>query len=282
MVDIRPGLMKDCKDLLMVYMGTHWADGYTTVEQVKAVHRGILFHKWGWLVAEHEGTVVGEVIFRIEKNPSLGKIGIIRDIGVDVRFQKRRIGTMLTRAAEEVVREKGAHRVLATTPPEARNYWIKVGYFAKGMSHRIEIAPAKIPARKSKAVATTQHTAVEKLPSSMRFSHISYPGLLAEIVSGIVDLGKKGHLLDFYRGKRLVGVGAIVLREDRSALFAADLTKFGMEDAEIVVLRTAKAASRLRAKSVFSIIPKEHFSLVQDMAQWRSTLERDIPVTRLI
>ncbi|UCE09542.1 MAG: GNAT family N-acetyltransferase [Candidatus Thorarchaeota archaeon] len=282
MVKIRPGIMRDCKDLLMVYMGTHWADGYTTVEQIKTVHRGIIFNKWGWLVAEEKGTVVGEVIFRIEKNPALGRIGIIRDIGVDVRFQKRKIGTKLTRAAEDVLREKGANRVLATTPPEARNYWIKVGYFAKGMSHRIEISPAKVPARKTKAVITSQPKETKKLPTSMSFSHIGYPGLLAEIASEIVDYGKKGRLFEYYVGKSLAGVGAIVLQDDKSALFSADVTKRGLEHLDVALLRTAKGASNLRAKKVCSVIPKEHFALVQNLAPWRSTLERDIPVTRLI
>ena len=57
MVTIRKGEMKDCKDLLTVYMGTHWADGFTTVEQVKAVHKGVGFKNWGWLVAEMDNQV---------------------------------------------------------------------------------------------------------------------------------------------------------------------------------------------------------------------------------
>ena len=111
MVKIRQGKMKDCTDLFEVYQGTRWfyrtrEGGYTTVEQIKEEHRGAAFSRWGWLVAEVKGRVVGEIVFRTEKNPIAGRIGIIRNLDIDVRHQKVMIGTKLTNAAEVVMKKK--------------------------------------------------------------------------------------------------------------------------------------------------------------------------------
>ncbi len=111
MVTIRQGVMKDCKDLLEVYQGTRWFHrvrdgGYTTLEQVNDEHIGSAFERWGWLVAEEKGKVVGEIVFRYENNPVTGRVGIVRNLDIDVRNQKTTIGTKLTRAAEYVLRKK--------------------------------------------------------------------------------------------------------------------------------------------------------------------------------
>ncbi len=282
MVTIRKGVMKDCKDLLTVYQGTHWADGYKTVEQVKAVHRGVTFVKWGWLVAEMKGSIVGEAIFRVEKNPLAGRIGIIKDIGVDVRYQKRKIGTKLTKATEKVLREKRAVRVLATSPPEAYNYWMKVKYFARGKIFKVEIPPSKIPQKKSTKVKTNRLSDITKIPKSMKFSHLAYPGALADMISEIVDRGTKGQLLEYHEKDRLIGVGAVVVDDDKTARFVADVPK-GCEDySELVIVRTARASSRWKATSVSSIVSKDQLVLYTGFAPWSYVQEREIPVTRLL
>ncbi|MGD9396023.1 MAG: GNAT family N-acetyltransferase, partial [Candidatus Thorarchaeota archaeon] len=161
MVTIRQGVMKDCTDLLEVYQGTRWfyrsrKGGYTTVEQVKDEHRGPAFERWGWLVAEEKGKVIGEIVFRAEKNPVSGKVGIIRNLDIDVRNQKTMIGTQLTRAAEDVLRSKRVVRVVATTPPAAYNYWMKIKYFARGSIMKISISATKIPPARTPKVKTVQ------------------------------------------------------------------------------------------------------------------------------
>ncbi|MCK5150681.1 MAG: GNAT family N-acetyltransferase, partial [Candidatus Thorarchaeota archaeon] len=192
MVTIRKGKMRDCKDLLTVYQTTRWfyrtkEKGFKTVEEIKVEHRGVGFKNWGWLVAEKDGVVVGEVVFRTEKNPIVGKIGIIRNVDIDVRHQKSNIGTMLTRAAEVVLKEKRAARVVLMTPPEAYNFWMKISYFARGSLLIIKANPEKIKAIPPKRVKTVRLKEVSGLPKSMEFSNNAAPGLLAEVVRKIVD-----------------------------------------------------------------------------------------------
>ncbi len=280
MVKIRTGTMKDCKDLLEVYMGTRWSEGFSTVEQVKNEHRGVAFERWGWLVATLRGKVVGEIIFRVERNPVAGKLGIIRSLGVDVRYQKRDIGTKLTRAAEKVMKEKGVGRIVATTPPEAYNYWMKVDYHKRYWVMRLESKHGKIPVKRSKKVKTVIVTPKSSLPKSMRFSNLAYPGELAEVVREIVTDKKPGILHEYYSDDSLVGVGGVVL-EGKAARFVADTTVKGEEHAVLVVCSTAKAASKLKAQTVFTLIPQDRLSWYSSFANWKSEMYRDFPVTRL-
>ena len=287
MVSVRQGKMKDCTDLLEVYQGTRWfyrikKGGYTTVEQVKDEHKGAAFERWGWLVAEEKGKVIGEIVFRAEKNPVSGKVGIIRNLDIDVRNQKDTVGTKLTRAAEDVLRTKRVVRVVATTPPAAYNYWMKVKYFARGSIMNISITPAKLPSARTPNVKTVQLKGVTKLPSSMRFSHIAYPGSLAELAGEIIDGQLKGKLMEFYSDERLVGVGAVAQIEAKTAVFAADVTKRGLAVADIVISRTAGFALKWKVKKMISIIPKDHLSIFTSFAKWSSELSTDIPVTRLL
>lgn len=283
MLTIRKGKMKDCKDLLTVYMGTHWADGFTTVEQVKAVHKGVGFKSWGWLVAEMDDQVIGEVLFRTEKNPVAGTLGIITDIGVDVRYQKRLgIGTKLTRAAEDALKKKRVQRVVATSPPEAYNFWMKISYFARGSLENIRINPKKISAKGLRKVDSVQLSDIDSLPKSMRFSHIAHPGSLMQFVRGIVDEGLKGKLFEYYSDDKLVGVGAIIKEDTKNSRFVADVTKAGIDKASIVIAKTVKAAARGKTTNVHSIVPKAFLSTYMEAAKWKTETARDIPVTRLI
>ena len=275
--------MKDCKDLLTVYMGTHWADGFTTVEQVKAVHKGVGFKSWGWLVAEMDDQIIGEVLFRTEKNPLTGTLGIITDIGVDVRYQKRLgIGTKLTRAAEEVLKQKRVQRVVATSPPEAYNFWMKISYFARGSLVSIRINPKKIPAKGLRKIISVQLTDIDSLPKSMRFSHIAHPGSLAQLARGIADEGQTGKLFEYYFDNKLVGVGGIIKEDAKNTRFVADVTKSEMDKAPIVIAKTVKVAARGKTTNVHSVIPKAFLATYMEAAKWKTEIARDIPVTRLI
>jgi len=279
--------MKDCTDLLEVYQGTRWFyrikdGGYTTVEHVKDEHKGAAFERWGWLVAEEKGKVIGEIVFRAEKNPVSGKVGIIRNIDVDVRNQKVAIGTKLTRAAESVMKGKRVVRVVATTPPAAYNYWMKVKYFARGSIMNISITPAKIPTARTPKVKSVQLKDVTKLPTSMRFSHIAYPGSLAELAAMIIEGELKGKLMEFHSEERLVGVGAVAQTDAKTAVFAADVTKRGLAVADIVIARTAGYALNWKVKKMRSVIPKDHLGIFTSFAKWSSELSTDIPITRLL
>jgi len=287
MVLIRQGKMKDCINLFEVYQGTRWfyrikEGGYTTVEQIKEEHRGAAFSRWGWLVAEEKGRVVGEIVFGAEKNAIAGKIGIIRNLDIDVRYQKADIGTKLTKAAEAVMKEKRIVRVVATTPPAAYNYWMKVKYFARGSISNLKLTMAKVPKMKTPKVKTVKIKSPEKLPKSMKFSNIAYPGSLAEMAGDIIDGRSKGNLLEFTTDGRVIGVGAIVRKDAKTASFVADVTRKGFDHAALVISRTARVAIPWKVKSVITTIPKDQVGLYTSFAKWSSELSTDIPVTKLL
>jgi len=287
MVLIRQGKMKDCTDLFEVYQGTRWfyrirEDGYTTVEQIKEEHRGAAFSRWGWLVAEEKGKVIGEIVFRIEKNPIVGKIGIIRNLDIDVRHQKVDIGTKLTRAAEAVMKEKRVVRVIATTPPAAYNYWMKVKYFSRGSISNLKLSLNKVPDMRTPKVKTVKIKNPEKLPKSMKFSNIAYPGSLAEMAGNVIDGRLKGQLLEFAVDGRIIGVSAIAMKDAKIASFVADVTKRGIEHASLVISRTARTAIPWKVKSVKTTIPKDQVGIYTSFAKWSSELSTDIPVTKLL
>ena len=282
MLTIRQGGMRDCKDLLDVYMSTHWTEKYTTVEQVKAAHRGIGFQKWGWLVVEVKDRVVGEVLFRVEKNPVAGRIGIITDIGVDVRYQKKGIGTKLVAAAESALKAKKVGRLVATSPPDTYNFWMKLNWFAKGSLMDIDTSPSKIPIKKTTKISTMRLEDVTKLPKSMLFSNIAYPGLLAETASAVVDGGRRGELFEFYSKDALVGVGVCADYGNRTAMFVADITVSGAPYFDVVVSRTARVAIQLKAQTVTSRIPSDKVQSYGRLTRWSSQLVRSIPLTKLV
>lgn len=287
MVLIRQGKMKDCTDLFDVYQGTRWfyrtrEGGYTTVEQIKEEHRGATFSRWGWLVAEEKGRVVGEIVFRIEKNPIAGKIGLIRNLDIDVRHQKVDVGTKLTQAAEIAMKKKKAVRVVATTPPAAYNYWMKVKYFARGSISNLRLSLKKVPEMKTPKVKTVKIKAPDKLPKSMKFSNISYPGDLAEMAGDVIDGRSKGQLLEFTEDGRVIGIGVIIRQDAKIARFAADVTKKGFEHAALVISRTARVAIPWKSASVETTIPKDQVGLYTSFAKWSSELSTDIPVTKLL
>lgn len=280
-------MMKDCTDLLEVYQGTRWfyrikEGGYKTVEQVKDEHRGAAFERWGWLVAEDKGRVVGEIVFRSEKTPSTGRVGIIRNLDIDVRYQKATIGTKLTNAAESVLKNKKVVRVIATTPPAAYNYWMKVKYFARGSIANLKTPINKIPEKRTTAIKNVRLEKQTKLPTSMKFSHIAYPGSLAELAGDVIDGRLNGKLLEYYSSNRLIGVGVAAKQDATSAKFIVDVTKRGLDYADIIISRTAKVATAWKLKTVQTTIPKDQIGVYLELCKWSSELSTDIPVTRLL
>jgi predicted N-acetyltransferase YhbS len=287
MVTIRQGTMKDCADLLEVYQGTRWfyrikKDGYKTVEQVKEEHRGAAFERWGWLVAEEKGRVVGEIVFRSEKTPSTGRVGIIRNLDVDVRNQKTTIGTKLTNSAESIMRKRKVTRVIATTPPAAYNYWMKVKYFSRGSIMNLKHPLSTLPEKKTTNIKTVKLQNPSKLPTSMKFSHIAYPGLLAELAAEVIDKRLPGKLLEYYSNDHLIGVGVVAKQDEKSARFVADVTKKGLEYSDIVISRTAKSAIAWKIKTVYTTVPKDQVGVYLSLSKWSSEMSTDIPVTRIL
>ncbi|TFG12723.1 GNAT family N-acetyltransferase [Candidatus Thorarchaeota archaeon] len=287
MVVIRTGKMKDCRDLLTVYQTTRWyhgvrPNGYKTVEQVKDEHRDVGFKRWGWLVAELDGKVVGEIVFRIEKNPSSGKLGIIRNLDIDVRFQKKEIGTQLTRAAEDTLRNRGAVRVVLTTPPEAYNYWMKIGYFARGSLLRISVDLNDVPIDRSRNLERSRLDNEPPISKKFLFSNIAYPGLLVDCIREIIMEGKPGRIVKFNLDSKYAGMGVIYKKNVEVAEFVVDATKFGISELESMTRKTLGLARNWTVEAVSGIVPKGSFSLYQKSAPWSSELAREIPVTRIL
>ncbi len=287
MVIIRKGRIRDCKDLLTVYQTTRWfyrtkEGGYQTVEEVKNEHKGICFRNWGWFVAEEEGSVVGEIVFRIEKNPVIGKVGIIRNLDVDVRNQKQGIGTLLTRTAETVFKEKKVPRVVSLTPPEAYNYWMKIDYFARGSILEISTTPSRIKTPLIKGLRLKQLKDIQKVPPTLNFSNIAIPGKMCELLDMIVTKGHKGRVYELYQKNRVVGAGVIVKLDATTGAFAVDITTRDDDHLKAIAAKVLSAVKVLRIKKVKGMIPKDQLARFKKTARWSVDESRLIPVTRIL
>ena len=82
---------------------------------------------------------------------------------------------------------KRVFRVVATTPPAAYNYWMKVKYFARGSILNLRLSLKKVPEMRTPKVKTVKIKSPEKLPKSMKFSNIAYPGSLAEMAAYLAE-----------------------------------------------------------------------------------------------
>ena len=77
--------------------------------------------------------------------------------------------------------------------------------------------------------------------------------------------------------------GILLAKEDaKTAIFVADVTKKGLDFADVVISRTASASSTWSSKTVRSIIPKDQLVVFNSLIKWRSETSTDIPVTRLL
>ena len=180
------------------------------------------------------------------------------------------------------MKKKKVVRVVATTPPAAYNYWMKVKYFARGSIINLKAPLTKIIEKRLTKVKMQKISNPVKLPKSMKFSHIAYPGSLAELTSRIIDGTLIGRLFEFYVDDKLVGVSAVAKRDKKSAIFVADVTKRGLEFADFIISRTARAASNWKVKSIVTTISKDHQGLFSQVSKWSSELSTDIPVTKLL
>jgi GNAT superfamily N-acetyltransferase len=283
MVKIRKGRMRDCADILTVYQTTRWLQKkYMTVEEVKEEHRGLFFRRWGWLVAEIDEKVVGETTVRLERNPVSGRIGIVRTMDVDVRHQKKGVGTSLARAAETILRKRKAVRVVADSPPEAYNFWMKIGYFARGSLLDISIKRENLPEPPSKDFDIGDIEEVERLPASLKYSHMAHPGLLAELARDVLVFGEKGRVLEFRLDGKPAGTGVVKVDDQKRACFVADINRRGKQHLGEAIVRTARASHRWRATDVCTTIPKERLTYYEEAAPWNVNPCRTIPVTRLL
>jgi hypothetical protein len=159
---------------------------------------------------------------------------------------------------------------------------MKVKYFARGSISNLKLSIAKVPDKRTPKVKTVKIKKPEKLPKSMKFSNFAYPGSLAEMAGDIIDGRSKGKLVEFTSEDRIIGVGAIVRKDAKTAEFVADVTKKGQAYADIVIARTARLAIPWKVKSVVTTIPKDQVGLYTNFAKWSSELSTDIPVTKLL
>lgn len=287
MVAIRKGMMRDCKDLLTVYQTTRWyyrgkEGGYQTVEEVKQEHKGIGFDSWGWLVAEEDDTIIGEIVFNVEKNPIAGRVGVIRNLDIDVRYQKRSIGTQLTRAAEAIMKEKKSSRVTLLTPPEAYNFWMKVDYFARGSLVDISTTLSKVKTIQVKGLKSQQLKGISRLPGFMKYSYLAVPGQFSELSGMILNGSQAGRVFQFDMDKRPIGIGAIVKTDKDTARFSVDMLSQNTEYLEAIISKLLSNAQTLKVKRIASMIPKDHLDRFKKSARWTVEDTRDIPITRLL
>ena len=274
--------MKDCRDLLDVYQSAHSNEWITTVEQVKAIHKSPLLARHGWLVAEDNGTVCGEIRFFIEKNLRLGKTGVIMDLQVDARHFRNNVADQLVAAAERIMKEHGAEQVFHISTPENYNFWMNSRYFSKGDLLSLKAKVSDIPQMRTKRVETREVQDPRHLPKSMRFSAEASPGSLALLAEQIIMREMRGRLLEFYAGNKLVGIGAIAVDDEKHGRFVADIAKNGEDYRDVIIARTARGASRWRCKIVESIILVSQKEDYERVANWDGTKVADIPVMKVL
>ena len=83
----------------------------------------------GFLVAEHEGEVVGYVIAVIGQGGK--RQGWLQSLGVHPAHQRRGVGSNLTARAEEFLAQEGQKEAVLTVAPEntvARRLYSRLGY----------------------------------------------------------------------------------------------------------------------------------------------------------
>ncbi|MBS3794511.1 MAG: GNAT family N-acetyltransferase [Candidatus Thorarchaeota archaeon] len=278
---IREGKMWDCNDLLTVYQTTRWSEEYTA-EQVKQEHRLVGLERWGWLVAEKDDQVIGEIIFRVEPTPNKGLVGIVRSIDVDIRFQKQGVGRKLVSEAESILKKKQAQRIVIRSPPSAYNFWMKLGYFKRGQLTWIEDEIEDIPVMRNSSISTHRLRGLNDLPDSLAFSHFALADSLAKAASDVIDKGEVGRVFEFKREGKPIGAGVVVKRDAKKAEFVADIVPDALDYFSVIVSRTARAANPWTTKTAYSVIPDDSLGQYIESATWDIKEARDIPVMKLL
>lgn len=86
------------------------------------------------LVAESEGRIWGYCISKIDEKPPVypePEYGVIDNLCVDEKFQKKGTGTLLMEESVKWLKSKGVKRVecfVAVSNPKATNFWRKMGF----------------------------------------------------------------------------------------------------------------------------------------------------------
>ncbi len=286
-VTIRQGKIRDCADLFTVYQTTRWDrknndSGYGTVEEIKDDHRGSGFSNWGWLVAESQGVVIGEIVAVTERNPSIGKVGLIQSLDVDARYQKRGVGMALSLAAEKTLAKKGAERIAVVTPSEAYNYWMKADYFARGPLANISTTPSRIKENSTTGLKAVQRKVPDRLPPSARFSHFAVPGRLGNIVRMISNKKRVGKFIEFYTGSDFSGAGALAKMDNGVAEFVVD--SYSRDDTKYsaMVSRVLSLAKAMNVRRIRGVVPKDQLDRYSKSASWSVEDSRDILVNKLL
>ncbi len=279
---IRQGVLKDCKDILTIYQTTRWQEHrYVHVDEVKREHQGVFFRRWGWLVAEMNNRIIGEVIFRKEENPSLGTIGIIRSLDVDVRYQKHNVGRRLVREAEAALANRGVRQVVVNTAPEAYNFWMKLGYFSRHPLVVLEAEASRIANNRSRTFEVIPIREFYHVPHSIKYSNLAPAGRLADLAGLVLDGVASGGVYEIYGKDGLVGSTAFARTSDGTVEFAVDVTDGNESLLEPVAAKAATIAKRSRAKRVRTTIPKALLTKYEGIADWAIEDANLIPVTRL-
>ena len=229
-----------------------------------------------------EDRVVGEIMFRTELTPWAGTIGIIDSVDVDVRYQKRHIGTSLVRRAEQDLAAAQASRVIAFSPPEAYNFWMKLGYFARTGLVNLRAKISSISRESRNDIEMAPLAEFYHIPRFLRYSNIAPPGKIGVLASEIFDLNKRGILLQFTKHGRIVGAAAVVKRDSLHAEFVADVMAGHEELARNVISMAARAASRFRVKEVLTTVPKDKTEYYNQAGEWRWEESIVIPVTKIL
>ncbi len=85
-------------------------------------------------VAEAGKDIVGYCLAIAEKHPpvlEIQKYGLVQDIGVTKKYQRRGIGKRFLKEAQSWFSQKGIHRIearIATSNKLAREFWAKMGF----------------------------------------------------------------------------------------------------------------------------------------------------------
>ncbi len=280
---IRPGTLKDCKDLLTIYQTTRWLDRqYTHVGEVKQEHQGRFFRRWGWLVAEIDEKVIGEIVFRTEEHSGGKSVGHIVSIDVDVRYQKRSIGRELVSEAERILRERYVDKTVANSTPQSYNFWMKLGYFSRQALVDIACDVSTLKGNSRNGLKTEPVKSFYHLPRSLRFSNLSPVGQVAKLAAPVLDGIARGAIYEFYDGDDFVGVGVITKVNSGTADFVADVV-YGQESRmNDVIIKTMRLAKRIHVKTLQSTIPKTQIEKYEGVADWNIQDSSLIPVTRLL
>ncbi|MHA1654050.1 MAG: GNAT family N-acetyltransferase [Candidatus Thorarchaeota archaeon] len=282
-LQIRHGMISDCKDLLTVYQTTRWQQhSYTQVQQVKDEHRGRMFRRFNWLVAEVDDQVIGETIFATTERVGVGLVGVFLSLDIDVRHQKRGIGRELVRSAENAMAQTGAVRAFADAPPSSYNFWMKMGYFATRPVVVLKRSTAGARGRLPRDITMREISDFYHTPRALRFSNLAHVGATLRLAREILDFGRSGMIVEFRSHESIAGVGVVCQRTSSVGEFVVDVMPGHEEHLSAMTGCITRLARRMRLKEIYSNVPIDAVDLFTDTTGWAEDEESLVPVTRLL